>query len=140
MSFLKEGLANRLCKRLGWALGAAPEAGRAGSRALVMAVFWTVLTFIVIYWLILSHQGIDTGLAVLTAGVTHASMWAMAGITVHEFMPLSVMLPHLIGGLIGWGLIQELIETAGGGRAEWVSQMPRAPRKVFYGRRQCFRA
>lgn len=164
MSFLKEWLGNRLCKRLGWASGAAPEAGRAASRALMMAVLWTVLTFIVVYWLILSRQGFDTGLAglhlatlaiggflallvigfglvnillllpstwlvpsgqtrkwiaavglaVLTTGLTHVSMWAMAGITVHEFMPLSVMLPHLIGGLIGWGLIQELVETAGG--------------------------
>ena len=164
MSFLKGWLGNRLCKRLGWAPGAAPEAGRAAWRALVMAVFWTVLTLIVVDWLILSRQGFDSGLAglhllalafggflallvigfvlvniilvlpstwlvpkgqtrkwiaavglaVLTTGVTHVSMWAMAGITVHEFMPLSVMLPHLVGGLIGWGLIQELVETAGG--------------------------
>lgn len=164
MSFLKEWLGNRLCKRLGWAPGAAPEAGRAASRALMMAVSWTVLIFIVVYWPILSHRGFDTGLAalhllalaiggflallvigfvlvnillalpsswlvpngqtrkwltaiglaVLTTGLTHASMWAMAGISVHEFMPLSVMLPHLIGGLIGWGLIQELVEIGGG--------------------------
>ncbi len=54
------------------------------------------------------------GLAVVTTGITDVTMWAMPEITVRAYMPLSVMLPHLIGGLIGWGLIQELVEIGGG--------------------------
>ncbi len=45
---MEEWLGNRLCKRLGWAPGAAPEAGRAASQVLMMVVSWTVLTFIVV--------------------------------------------------------------------------------------------
>ena len=163
VSLLKKWLGNRLSKRLDWAAGAAPDAGQAAMRALVMAASWTVLTFIVVHWLILSQRGFGlgllslhllaaavggflvlliigtllmnilmmlppgwlldnrqirkwgtaVGLAVFTTGVTHVTMWALEGVAVHELMPLSVMVPHLLGGLIGWGLIQELAEIRG---------------------------
>lgn len=163
MFSLREWLGGRLCRRLGWAPGAAPEAGRAVLRALSMAALWTILIFAIVHWFALSGRNVDSvllalhilaaaiggflalfligtalvhimvmlprswlveagqirkwaaavGLAVLTTAITHVTMWAMDGISVRGLMPLSVMMPHLLGGLVGWGLIQELAELTG---------------------------
>ena len=165
MSSLTNSLGNRLCKRLGWAPGAGPEASRAAKRALMMAASWTILIFAVFQALALTGRGFDAtlvayhvlastvggflvlvlvgfallhilmllpahflmparplykwivaiGLASATTGITHILLWLLPDYSVRELIPHSVMLPHLLGGLVGWGLIQELLEIGGEG-------------------------
>jgi hypothetical protein len=80
-------------------------------------VLLNILMMLPVTWLVpkgqLQKWVVAVGLAVLTTGITHVSIWATPGITVHEFLPLVVMVPHLLGGLVGWGLIQELVEIGG---------------------------